>query len=320
MIPLTPFVDENYDGNKFFNGKYKFEIAVGDIDYLMDVYDYFSENWNKFNSGSNIDEYVMHHIHQTNSQMYDYNGEEKYKATYVMSDIDIGQKLNIIAGFRTEQNITKYFSKSSLDHALAHWIYVYENTKHQRDNSYFLPALFLNYKPTPWLHLKYAQTNTLTRPDYTSIIPLMRANGSARTVDWRNKFLEPGLSENIDFSLSFHQDQLGLLTIGHFQKEIEGLVYSSGSRIFFEEDKDKIALENMYLNYRILDYRLNNPNKINLKGWEIDYQTRLWYLPGILSGLVLNANYTTASSVVKYPRTVIDGYFDWDTFIFILNK
>ena len=43
---------------------------------LMDVYDYFSENWNKATSNTNIDEYVMHHVHQTNSQIYDYKGKE----------------------------------------------------------------------------------------------------------------------------------------------------------------------------------------------------------------------------------------------------
>ena len=104
--------------------------------------------------------------------MYDYEGEEQYRASYVMSDVNLGPKLNIIAGFRNEINRTNYFSKRSLDHALAHWIYVYEGTSHIRTNSYFLPALFLNYKPTSWLNIKYAQTNTLTRPDYTSIIPL----------------------------------------------------------------------------------------------------------------------------------------------------
>ena len=45
---------------------------------------------------------------------------------------------------------------------------------------------------------------------------------------------------------------------------------------------------------------------------EIDYQTRFWYLPGALKGLVFNANYTMSTSQVKYP-TVITGYFDFDT-------
>ena len=76
----------------------------------------------------------------------------------------------------------------------------------------------------------------------------------------------------------------------------------------------------MYKTYKILDYELNNPNKVDLKGWELDYQTRLWYLPSILSGLVLNANYTIASSKVQYPRTVMEGYFDLDLMTFVQNN
>ena len=56
---------------------------------------------------------------------------------------------------------------------------------------------------------------------------------------------------------------------------------------------------------------LNNPNAVFLKGWEFDYQTRFWYLPGLLKGLVFNANYTRTSSKVKYPLTYIKSEFDW---------
>ena len=36
-----------------------------------------------------------------------------------------------------------------------------------------------------------------------------------------------------------------------------------------------------------------------------------------IKGLVFNANYTVSTSQVEYPRTVIEGYFDFDTFEFI---
>ena len=198
----------------------------------------------------------MHHVHQTNSQIYDYSGEEEYSASYLMAEMDFGSSFNVLFGARQEENKTVYHSKSSLDHALSHWIFVGEDEMHTRKNSYFLPALFLNYKPTPSLSIRYAQTNTLTRPDYISIIPLLRANGSAQTLDWRNKFLEPGLSKNVDFSVSFNEDKLGFITIGYFQKSIKDLIYGSGSRIVFAEDTARLSLSGNYENYRILNLSL----------------------------------------------------------------
>ena len=58
--------------------------------------------------------------------------------------------------------------------------------------------------------------------------------------------------------------------------------------------------------YRINNYKANNPYIVDLNGFEIDYQTRFWYLPKLLRGLVFNANYTRTASEVKYPRTVIE--------------
>ena len=284
----------------------------------MDVYDYFSENWNKATSNTNIDEYVMHHVHQTNSQIYDYKGKEEQFASYLMADIDFGPKINILTGGRNESNKTTYFSNSTLDHALSHWIYVADTTEYTRENSYFFPAFFMTYKPKSYLTLRFANTKTLTRPDYSSIVPMLRAAGAGNgTLDWRNKTLEPGVSTNTDLSISFLEDKLGLLTISYFQKSIEDLIYSSGSRIYFDTDTTNFGIPSDYVNFKILNYELNNPNQVDLKGWEIDYQTRFWYLPGALKGLVFNANYTMSTSQVKYPRTVITGYFDFDTFEYI---
>ena len=38
----------------------------------------------------------------------------------------------------------------------------------------------------------------------------------------------------------------------------------------------------------------------------MDYQTRFWYLPSVLRGLVFNANYTRTTSEAIYPRNVIE--------------
>lgn len=310
-IPLLAFLDEDYDDSDYFNGRYEFG-AVADIDYMMEVYRYFEKNWNKFTTNSSIDEYVMHHVHQTDSQIYDYSGEENYRASFFMADLDIGTQINVVTGGRIETNETIYHSNKGFDHALPHWIYTGEAVSHKRKNSFYLPAFFLNYKPKPWLSIRYAKTHTLTRPDYINIIPLMRVStGSIRNVDWRNKFLKPGKSENTDISLSAHEDKLGLVTMSYFEKNIQSLIYSSGSRVIFEEDTLDYGMTNDLVNDQIINYTLNNPNAVFLKGWEFDYQTRFWYLPGILKGLVFNANYTRTSSKVKYPLTYIKSEFDW---------
>ncbi len=45
---------------------------------------------------------------------------------------------------------------------------------------------------------------------------------------------------------------------------------------------------------------LNNPNLGYIRGVEIDWQTNFWYLPGPLSALVLDVNYTKSGSNTAY--------------------
>ena len=50
---------------------------------------------------------------------------------------------------------------------------------------------------------------------------------------------------------------------------------------------------------------MNNPFAVEMRGMEVDWQTRFWYLPGFLNGFVLNMNYTYIQSKAQYPRTEI---------------
>jgi hypothetical protein len=115
-------------------------------------------------------------------------------------------------------------------------------------------------------------------------------------------------------SVSFNEDKLGLITLTYFKKHIRDLIFTSGSRIVFAEDTARFSLSSNYENYRILDYSQNNENGAFLDGWEFDYQTRFWYLPGPLSGLVFNANYTRTNSEVEYPLTFVEQEIIWSPF------
>ena len=296
-----PFMDKDYNDEGFLDGKY----ALGpfaDLDKMNQLFSYFRANWN----WDPYHENIMHHFHKTQSLIYDYSGTEEYNARYAMTDLNIGRKLNVITGVRLEDNITRYTSYHGQETSLPHYNSMGSDTvsNHTRKNSYTLPSLFLKYQPEDWLILRYANTKTLTRPNYSDIIPLYNISGAARAVEYRNPYLEPGVSKNNDYVVSFNNKHLGLLSFSYFSKKIEGLIFSSGQR--YITDPSLYGLPGYAEKYRINDYKANNPYVVNLDGFEIDYQTRFWYLPKLLRGLVFNANYTRTNSEVKYPRTVIE--------------
>ena len=296
-----PFMDRDYDDEGFLDGKYSLG-PFADLDKMNQLFSYFRANWN----WDPYHENIMHHFHKTQSLIYDYSGTEEYNGRYVMTDLNIGRKLNVVTGVRLEDNITRYTSYHGQQTTLPHYNSMGSDTvsNHTRKNSYTLPSLFLKYQPEDWLILRYASTKTLTRPNYSDIIPLYNINGAARAVEYRNPYLDPGVSENNDYVVSFNNKHLGLLSFSYFSKKIEGLIFSSGQR--YITDPSLYGLPGFTEKYRINDYKANNPYVVNLDGFEIDYQTRFWYLPKLLRGLVFNANYTRTNSEVKYPRTVIE--------------
>ena len=137
-----------------------------------------------------------------------------------MADMNIGTKLNIITGVRIEDNKTSYTSYHGQSTVYPYFNSMGSDTvsNHKRKNSYTLPALFLKYQPINWLTLRYATTNTLTRPNYSDMIPLYNISGQNRTVVYRNPLLEPGISKNQDYVASFNNKYLGLLSFSYFTK------------------------------------------------------------------------------------------------------
>ena len=88
-IPLRGFLDNDYSDDNFFNGQYSFG-PVADLEDLKFLYNFFSKNYDRAavqarygSEAITADTEVLHHIHQTNSQIYDYNGEEEYSLSLI---------------------------------------------------------------------------------------------------------------------------------------------------------------------------------------------------------------------------------------------
>ena len=302
-----PFIDYDYKTKKILDGKYTIGPFLN-LDRGNELLDFWSGD--TYFTDSFYHENITHHSHKTNSKIYDYWGKEEYQGNYVMTDLNIGSKLNIVTGLRTETNTTTYYSFVGLQGTLPHFSAAGADSlvESVRKNTYELPALFLKYDVFDWLSLRYASTKTLTRPNYTDIRPFYHIEGAGRKIQYSNPSLTPGVSTNTDYVISINNDKLGLLTLSVFQKDIEGLIYSGGNRYIVRGTADSLYGLPEYADaYQIYDYKTNNPYPVKLSGFEIDYQTRFWYLPGMLSGFVFNANYTKTTSEVKYPRTTI-GY------------
>lgn len=303
QIPITYFPDNNFNYGKFLDGQFQmlYPVNVGTI---PGMYDYLKSNYSDILENNGWSAFVHDMFLSTTN---DYKGKENRSALYVMTNINVGAKLNIIVGMRYQNLRTEYTGVRGIQTRGSVLTYNHYDTTVTKSYGYLLPNLSIKYQLFDWLDIRGAYTNTLAYPDFQAIIP--RIDVGSGEISWNNFNLEPSRSTNYDFYLTFHDNTLGFLSVGGFLKNISKLIYPwsfyvSGDKAIPYYPPALLADSKPSGNYKINTY-INNSEVIKDYGIEADWQTHFWYLPGVLSGIVLSVNYTHILSEATYPYTLI---------------
>ncbi len=173
----------------------------------------------------------------------------------------------------------------------------------------WLPMVHVRYEPTEWLQLRAAYTNTLVYSDYSTLSPRYMIS-MAGVITYNNFAIKPATSENIDLVVALHSNEIGLLSFNGFRKRISGLVFFSTR--FLTDLKEFPDLPQYPGSLSQLSTYVNNKIPVDLYGLETEWQTTFWYLPGFLSGFLLNVNYTHIFSEAKYPKAIMQWQYEDD--------
>jgi TonB-dependent receptor len=305
---FDPFLDDVY-GDIFY---------ASNPDRLVDVLNYIIGNpdFNASNSAvspGNLGGWYDGPYQQLTND-YEYN--EDYYAAYAMSKINYLDFM-LIGGVRYEKVEFDYFAYNARDQRNAQSQIMYDTTC-VRDNEFVLPMGQIKYSPFDWMDIRYAYTQTLARPDYHSLSPKFTIT-QGNAIYTGNPELKPAKAYNHDVSLTFHNDKLGLLTIGGFYKTIKNFVYTAN----YQLDAAERAGTDSTARYQIVRdgamvitpvinpttgmsnasvYRpLNNPNDAIVKGIELDFQHNFWYMPAPFKNMIFGINYARIWSKTIYP-------------------
>ncbi len=298
-ITFTDFADPDYSFGDFLKGKYTLGQPMN-VDLMLKVIEVAKGNPGAGNGGGYKPQVL-------GSRLYDYRGNEKRSAGYAMLSFNYGEALTLLPGARYQSLTTSYtalrakqIGGGGLDSA---------ETTSSKTHGYLLPMVHMQYKPMEWLRFHFAYTNTINYPDYNTIIPMYLIG--TNFVLYNNTDLKPARSQNFDVVMSVYSNEVGLFTVGGFKKRITDLIfpvklYPNDFSAYPElKDQVKVGTE-----LRALNTYINNPIDIDVIGIETEWQTNFWYLPGALTGLVLNINYTHIFSEAKYPKTYIGSFLD----------
>jgi TonB-dependent receptor len=161
------------------------------------------------------------------------------------------------------------------------------------DNSYgkWLPSANVRFHLTHNLQLRLAGSETLTRPDFSQLSPAVTVVPGQLAASSGNPNLSPITSTNGDVSLEWYFGKSSSLYIAGFYKRVKGFIFTRATP---EQTIDGTPHYTVSLPV--------NSGPGTVKGIEIGYQQFFDFLPGALSGLGVQANYTYADS--KAPTSL----------------
>lgn len=305
---LLDFLDRDHQSSEFLNGKYTFS-PVFDKDMFRKIHDISMETYDP--TSKSIELWDLIKSNYIESNFNDYYGNEEYYAFYIMPEIKIGSKITLVPGVRYESNQTEYTGyRGNRLGVLRDWRPTpIDTVTKSRENEFLLPMIQGVYKPTDWLNFKAGYTHTLQRPNYNNIMPGWVISNQGQIWDLSNFRLKPELSRNYDIQMSVFSDKIGLFSVGAFYKDITDMIFWTGNTVIL--DTAFFELPGLMHRQRAA-YAVNNPNDAVNYGYEIEWQSNFWYLPGLLSGLVINANYTRNVSEADYLRSRIETKAEYD--------
>jgi TonB-dependent receptor len=207
----------------------------------------------------------------------DYVASEKILAMFAMGKFEFGDT-TLVAGARLESTDFNASSPTAIAPAA---------------NSYLklFPSLTLRQAFTPSLIGRFALTRGINRPNFPEIVPrvLDATDGETARFEVGNTSLRPTISNNIDAGLEYYLRPVGILAVNAFYKDLTDYRYTVSRQGTFDGSPALLT-------------RAENAPSGKLYGVEFNWQQQFTFLPGLLSGLGVFANYTFTQGDAKLSQ------------------
>ena len=152
----------------------------------------------------------------------------------------------------------------------------------------WFPNGLLTYTFSRNLIARFNYTNSLGRPAFGILVPLETVNATTQTVTIANPSIKPQAVRSFEASLEYYWEPMGVFTVSAFRKDIKNYILSTTSGSVPPGANN--GFDGSYAGYTIVQNQ--NVGGATVRGFEANYQQQFKFLPGILRGLGVMANYT----------------------------
>ncbi len=307
-ISASNFLNNNLSIEPFHDEKYPFPIVL-DTDAPKSIFDAYRH--------LRVDEIVPGRS--------DYEANENIYAGYFMADLNLGSRVSLVGGLRYEYSDNNYAAYDDVNYSeflsndglslgrqgTIEWVSSAQNYGELLPMVNAKVKIFATEDNSNGLDLRLATTRTITRPDYYNVTPFQRINVQSDVITRSEPGLLPTLGWNYDAFLTLFNNKFGLLTIGGFYKELENIDFLYNRILESDRIEERFSHYGISGSFSVIE-PLNADGITTVKGYEVELQTNLSFLPSPFDGIVLYGNFSEIASRAVYPFRI--SRFNLETF------
>ncbi|HKC11719.1 MAG TPA: TonB-dependent receptor [Vicinamibacteria bacterium] len=250
----------------------------------------FNAAQNFFNQNPNAFVELVSQEHSRNDGN-NYDAKEKIAAVYAMNTIKFGQ-VHVVAGVRMEHTDASYSGFQVHFDSSGNWV---GSTPTGADNKYtsVLPSVQVRYEIDPNTNLRAVYGWAISRPNYADLVPSLVISDRRNQVNAGNPNLKPTKGQSYDLLFEHYLATVGVISAGAFYKDLKDPIYpGSGTTL----------VSGPFAGFQQVQ-PINGPSA-KVWGFETAWNQHLSFLPGLLNGLGIAANYTYTDSKATFdPST-----------------
>jgi len=230
-----------------------------------------------------------------NTYSNNYDLIERVTAGYAMNTLQFG-RVRVQTGLRFEgTNENLLGNRVGVDNAGNPTF-----TPLRRNSSYLDPLPSVQVRFALWQDsaIRAVYGRGIARPNFSDLPPSFdTTNSSNNEVGYGNPNLKPTHANNYDLLYEQYLKPLGVVQAGFFYKQLSDPIYESVKSIITSQTAQQNPLLAPYVG-DTLSQPINGKSA-NLYGFEIAFQQHLAFLPGLLSGIGISANYGYTKSTTS---------------------
>jgi TonB-dependent receptor len=236
-----------------------------------------------------------------------FDANERISAGYLQNVISFG-KLRLQTGVRFDSASTGFLANTIVTSDPNDPTVTPTNpriTPNRQNSGYFnaLPSVQAQYQLEKNTNLRLNFSQGMARPNIGDLVPTTivdpNANPAPGVVTQGNPNLKPTKATNYDILIEHFFQPLGIIQAGYFYKQLSDPIYATASTIPAGQPNAGLRLLQS----------INGPSA-HIQGIEVSWEQRFSFLPGLLNGFGVSANYSYTQSGVTFPSTFDGGRID----------